>query len=629
VNFAVACNATYAGLALPFGQSLEIATNDSGETAGIWVCANGSIQGAIESPNGTLNGPVVLGHIQSPIRSLSLLKLAGINAIAIAIDPAGDVVAAWNNAVDISHPSVDVSTATIGGGFSPPQQLADVATLGELAMNSSGDAIVTWGVGASPLSGTSMMSLMPPGGSFGPAIPAPDTEFALSDSGAAAFLDGESVVLMPSWNAPFGGPVNIPVALSSPCFTCYVGFNSNGDVYVVGPIAGNQSTITLDSQTLSSNLQTFGPPHVIAVFAPSSNVQPVYFATNPEGDAVIAIPLVTFVPPQGAVGSIEATQMSEGSSTFGPLEEVAAPGDSANNPTDFPVSLSLDNQGDAFLGWSHINPANDDCAVAPSCILSDVAELPSVSLTSDVRTESPEVGALASARLVAASKPSSHVIFSTGTTSEIAVAATGSSKVVALWANNACGVSVINAASAGESLRGVPIKSALTANHTSGPVGAQIKLKGKVGNRDHVSLYFDEIGGQQLGSATSSGRGKFHGVVGVPEATGGTHTFVANDAKAGCEPTTSFGVTPSLILSAKSGAPHTSVTAKMTGFGSNEEVFLKTDSPAGPRLVTTMTSNLGSATASFSVPSGRRGRLELFATASSGPLASARFRVLR
>jgi hypothetical protein len=149
-------------------------------------------------------------------------------------------------------------------------------------------------------------------------------------------------------------------------------------------------------------------------------------------------------------------------------------------------------------------------------------------------------------------------------------------------------------------------------------------VKGSTTTRDQLAFYWDDPSGVDLGSTKASKSGKFHGKLVVPATTNGSHTVIADDIQSDCETTASYSVDATLVLSSKGGSPGANVTARMTGFGGTQPVTLIL---TGQQVATAFTDSNGSATVSFAVPTVPKGRYEVSASGSGGPVANAKFRV--
>ncbi|MFL5760072.1 MAG: S8 family serine peptidase [Thermomicrobiales bacterium] len=90
----------------------------------------------------------------------------------------------------------------------------------------------------------------------------------------------------------------------------------------------------------------------------------------------------------------------------------------------------------------------------------------------------------------------------------------------------------------------------------------------------------------------------------VSDADGGAHSVLFTGTVSGSLPAKTFTVTPNLKLISTSGKVGTFLSATVTGFGANETVEIRFD---GPAIASGLTSALGKATISISIPEGASG----------------------
>jgi hypothetical protein len=161
----------------------------------------------------------------------------------------------------------------------------------------------------------------------------------------------------------------------------------------------------------------------------------------------------------------------------------------------------------------------------------------------------------------------------------------------------------------------------------TGPVGTHVTvtLTGFKASQS-ATLHWKMAAGTVLATVTTNSTGGATTSFTVPADVAGAHTVYAVGSGAPTA-TATFTTTAAEKLSPTSGLPGAHVTATLTGFKASQSVTLHWTTSTGTTLATVTSNALGSASASFTVPSSSIGNHTVFAVGSGGPTASAVFNV--
>lgn len=152
----------------------------------------------------------------------------------------------------------------------------------------------------------------------------------------------------------------------------------------------------------------------------------------------------------------------------------------------------------------------------------------------------------------------------------------------------------------------------ITLSPDSGPVGTEVEVSGSgfAANSD-VTITFDAT---QVATTTTDDDGNFTVTFTVPSATAGAHTVTATDA-AGNSASATFTVESDVTISPTSGPVGTVVSVTGSGFAANTVITITFDGAEVTTAPPTVTTDAnGAFTASFKVPSAKRGAHTVKAT---------------
>ena len=112
----------------------------------------------------------------------------------------------------------------------------------------------------------------------------------------------------------------------------------------------------------------------------------------------------------------------------------------------------------------------------------------------------------------------------------------------------------------------------ITLDVIDGPVGTEVTISGRGFYADRtVTLYYQTIIKEKLGTKTASAIGEFSYQFTIPNSTAGLHKITAANAE-GNSAETKFEVIPSITLNLASAGPGDLLTVRGTGFGHRSEV---------------------------------------------------------
>ena len=216
----------------------------------------------------------------------------------------------------------------------------------------------------------------------------------------------------------------------------------------------------------------------------------------------------------------------------------------------------------------------------------------------------------------------STAVKSASASATTATIANGASGVYAVSTLTADGQTLYNAVAVAPALHSL---AKITVAPTTITGTGTVTIKGSGYGSGTVHLYADSTA-KSIGTATASSSGAFTATVAVTGLTGGTHTLIAVGAD-GSTATAALTVTGKLSLSATSGAPGTSATAKVAGFQSGEVVTFRWKSATGIILGNATATATGSGSTSITIPAVTPKAYPVYAIGSDGTSATATFTV--
>lgn len=157
----------------------------------------------------------------------------------------------------------------------------------------------------------------------------------------------------------------------------------------------------------------------------------------------------------------------------------------------------------------------------------------------------------------------------------------------------------------------------LNSTPSSGQVGKSFTLTASgFGAGEVVRLYLDTGNAAPFATAQAQSNGSFAATVTLPDATNGSHRFVATGMSTGRITNTGFTVVPSLDRTPYSGTPGTTVRVTVKGFGANESVRLTWETSSGTTLGSATTNGAGTGTTTIRIPQGSEGWHDYVGTGS-------------
>jgi hypothetical protein len=136
--------------------------------------------------------------------------------------------------------------------------------------------------------------------------------------------------------------------------------------------------------------------------------------------------------------------------------------------------------------------------------------------------------------------------------------------------------------------------AALVRTPSSGSVQSKVVVTGtNFGASEAVKVYWDTTSTSPVSSTTSTAMGTFAVTFSVPYAVSGTHTIIAVGQSSAISATTTFKVTPRVVLAHVSGQPGAQNIVYGYGFGASETVTATWGSTGGLKLGTATTTGLG------------------------------------
>jgi sugar lactone lactonase YvrE len=176
--------------------------------------------------------------------------------------------------------------------------------------------------------------------------------------------------------------------------------------------------------------------------------------------------------------------------------------------------------------------------------------------------------------------------------------------------------------------QGIFVTASLNASPTKGPYRTSLNLTGsEFDPAESVEIYYGGLGSKVLASSTTDAAGSFTVSVTAPKSPYGPRLFLSKGQTSGKVAAATFFVTPKLLLTPNSGAVGSTVTVKVYGFGSFENVSVYWSNPH--ILLTTASTNVaGALETAITVPTAPPGRDKVLALGqTTGAVASASFSV--
>ncbi|HEV2106993.1 MAG TPA: M23 family metallopeptidase, partial [Thermomicrobiales bacterium] len=152
---------------------------------------------------------------------------------------------------------------------------------------------------------------------------------------------------------------------------------------------------------------------------------------------------------------------------------------------------------------------------------------------------------------------------------------------------------------------------------STGQVGGSFSIMGTgFGPGEAIRVYVDSASNAPIGAAAATSAGSFATTVTMPDASAGTHRFIARGMSTGRVTAAVFTVTPSLQRTPYRGTPGTAVTVTVKGFGAYESVRLSWDTASGAYLGAAQTNAAGTGTTTIRIPQASEGWHDYVGTGS-------------
>lgn|GEM_PF-2159252 len=282
-------------------QAPDVAMNQNGDVAAVWVTAAGIVQLSVRPAGGLFEAPVNV-------------SAAGAGNAHVAIDAAGGVVVVWEIPAATPPSTVQAAVRPAGQGFQPIQTLStpgDEAREPQLAMDGAGNVVVVW----LKTAGIVQASVRAAGGSF----VGPFTISTLTPLPVEQAQQGPQVAIDPAGNATV------------------VWTNTNLRVRAVMRRAG----ASFAGATFSTAANVFNGP---------LGVLGARVAMNPAGEAVAVWQTV-----QGGGNSTVNSASSFGGAAFGTMALVSPTGQNLTSP-----QVALSQSGEAIAVWQRLVSAGNN-----------------------------------------------------------------------------------------------------------------------------------------------------------------------------------------------------------------------------------------------------------------------------
>jgi hypothetical protein len=398
----------------PGNGGVDVATDPQGNTIATWSHRSGTsqiVQAAVRPPGGAFGPPQDVGTVEPEF----LLGILGPTP-DVAVDAQGNAVVVWPHPLAATT-VIQAAIRPAGGRFGPPVDLSDGSRDANadprLGMSADGTAtaVWTWNNGTHTVIQT---ATRPPGGAFPPvgaAATLSDTAQNAKDARVAVNADGDTAVMWTRSNASndiaqarvrpaggaFAGVVNLSatgqdatdpeVAIDPAGRATALWLRSNGTDIVaqsrfltaaggldggVDDVSDTGEDASFPSVALDPNNNavavwtgakrtkaasrasraTFGPPQTIS--SPGDDNALPKVALDSSGHAIS-------VWSQGLVRLQSSQRAPNG--TFGGVEDVTQE-TGTDVPRDVAPSITIDDEGNAVVGYTFFRPAPDSRMVA-------------------------------------------------------------------------------------------------------------------------------------------------------------------------------------------------------------------------------------------------------------------------
>ncbi len=340
----------------------EVGIDAAGNATAVWTRSDGLhllAQAGDRPLGGSWGAPIDLSG-----------AVGNAESVTLAVDPAGDVIAAWKQRFAGSE-AIEVNYKPAGGGWEGPATLefgAAVVETPAVAIDPAGDAVVIWrqGVGGNHVI---LASSMPSGGAWASPLAisssalnaeAPDvamnasgTALAVwqSSSGATSVVESNVLPLGGSWNGET--PVSAPATVTEPPHV--VADPTTGDFTAIWSRSSTGLLAEVASLPASG---AWGPPESVSTSGLEAHAPQV--AVDSAGDAVAA-----WYRFDGSVGSVEGVQLTTGGSWTSPVR-ISPVGAEAEAP-----QVAMSPAGAAQVVWSGWNESTHNYATRTSSLLAN------------------------------------------------------------------------------------------------------------------------------------------------------------------------------------------------------------------------------------------------------------------
>jgi hypothetical protein len=323
----------------------QVGIDAAGDATAVWTRSDGLhlIAQAAERPvGGVWSAPVDLsgasGNAESP---------------TVAVDPAGDAVAAWKLRLAGSE-AIETSYKPAGGAWGAPEAVefgAAVVETPAVAIDEAGDAVLVWrqGVGGNHVI---LAATMPAGGSWAAPVAisssalnaeAPDVAMSPSGTAAAVWQSSSGATSVIETNTlPLGGSWTGEEAISAPATVTeppHVEVDASGDFFAIWSRSGTGLVAEVAARPAGGGWQA---PEQIST--PALEAHAPQLVVDSAGDAVAA-----WYRFDGSVGSVEGTNRVAGGPWTAPVR-LSQTGAEAEAP-----QLAISTFGVAQVVWSGWN----------------------------------------------------------------------------------------------------------------------------------------------------------------------------------------------------------------------------------------------------------------------------------
>jgi len=171
--------------------------------------------------------------------------------------------------------------------------------------------------------------------------------------------------------------------------------------------------------------------------------------------------------------------------------------------------------------------------------------------------------------------------------------------------------------------------AAISISPAKGVYNQTISVTGtNFGNGELVNIYIDNTGTFPVASVSTTSTGAFTAQFQLPQATYGKHSIIAQGGTSSIATSILFSVKSKTKLLHGSGAQGSLNTITGYGFAANENVSVYWATNGGLLLGTATTNSVGTATVSFTVPTGALGSYKIYMVGkTSGATASSTYKL--